>query len=216
LKPHARDQTNQAVGKLRAKQESHVVRKYYICGVSKVVARSFRVKSRTAVPLANQERLSDEVWSSSARGLEFTEGKVFKPSADGSYDAIRVYLWAGLLDPATPGRDAILHALTGMAARLRTSALPPEKVSATGRVTEPNGPIGFSAALLPYLVALGEQRLEGEQRSRLRSAVDTATGLYGAPARYYDQNLALFALGAVERQFWFDANGALNTRWNRP
>jgi endoglucanase len=148
--------------------------------------------------------------------LEFSEREGLKPSAIGSYDAIRVYLWAGMLDPATPGRDDILQSLSGMTARLRTNAVPPAKVSAAGRVTDPNGPIGFSAALLPYLAALGETRLEGEHMSRLRSAADTRTGLYGTPARYYDQNLALFALGAMERRFWFDATGALNTRWNRP
>ena len=148
--------------------------------------------------------------------LEYSEREGFKPSAEGSYDAIRVYLWAGMLDPATPGRDAILNTLSGMAALVRTNAVPPAKVSAAGRITDPNGPIGFSAALLPYLDALGERTLEREQISRLAAAADAGTGLYGIPARYYDQNLALFALGARERQFWFDANGALNTRWNRP
>ncbi len=147
--------------------------------------------------------------------LEFSEREGFKPSAVGSFDAIRVYLWAGMLDPATPGRDEVLQALSGMASRLRTNAVPPAKVSSAGRIMDPNGPIGFSAALLPYLAALSEARLAREQMSRLRSAA-AGTGLYGNPARYYDQNLALFALGALERQFWFDANGALNTRWNRP
>jgi len=147
--------------------------------------------------------------------LEFSERDGFKPSAVGSFDAIRVYLWAGMLDPATPGRDAVLQALSGMTTRLRSNAVPPAKVSSAGRIIDPNGPIGFSAALLPYLAALREPKLEGEQMARLRSAA-SRTGLYGTPARYYDQNLALFALGALERQFWFDANGALNTRWNRP
>ena len=145
--------------------------------------------------------------------LEFSEREGFKPSAVGSFDAIRVYLWAGMLDPATPGRDAVLQALSGMAARLRANAVPPAKVSPAGRILDPNGPIGFSAALLPYLAALREARLEGEQMSRLRSAA-AGTGLYGTPSRYYDQNLALFALGR-----WSAGSGstrtALNTRWNR-
>jgi endoglucanase len=148
--------------------------------------------------------------------LEFSEREGFKPSAEGSFDAIRVYLWAGMLDPATPGRDAMLKALSGMAARVRTNAVPPAKVSAAGRVTDPNGPVGFSAALVPYLAALGATTLEREQMSRLTSAAAAGTGLYGAPARYYDQNLALFALGASERRFWFDVNGALNTPWSQP
>jgi endo-1,4-beta-D-glucanase Y len=147
--------------------------------------------------------------------LEFSAHDGFKPSAVGSYDAIRVYLWAGLLSSATPGRDQILKALSGMAARLRTNPVPPAKVSATGGIADPNGPIGFSAAVLPYLAALGETRLVDQQLSRLQSATDARTGLYGTPSRYYDQNLALFALGAMERRFWFDADGALVTPWRR-
>src|SRR5262249_26225538 len=58
-----------------------------------------------------------------------------------------------------------------------------------------------------------ETAMARDQMTRLRSAVDDKTGLYGAPARYYDQNLALFGIGAVEREFWFDVNGGLHTRW---
>ncbi len=116
--------------------------------------------------------------------LEFSEREGFKPSAVGSYDAIRAYLWAGLLDPATPGRNAILESLSGMAARLRTNNVPPAKVSAAGRITDANGPIGFSAALLPYLAAIGEAKLEDEQMSRLKKAANAGTGLYGTPPRY--------------------------------
>jgi endoglucanase len=51
--------------------------------------------------------------------------------------------------------------------------------------------------------------------ARVRSQLNGKTGLYGNPARYYDQNLALFALGATERQFWFDADGTLRLAWKR-
>jgi endoglucanase len=147
--------------------------------------------------------------------VEFTEAGGVKPSAAGSYDAIRVYLWAGTLDPATPGRDAILAALPGMARQLRANATPPAKVRPDGHVDDPKGPVGFSAALRPYLAALGEKDLDRGQELRMRSQFNEKTGLYGTPARYYDQNLALFALGAIERQFWFDAGGALRLNWKR-
>jgi endoglucanase len=75
------------------------------------------------------------------------------------------------------------------------------------------GPVGFSAALLPYLSAIGEKKLADAQSGRLRSAFDSTTGLYGRPSRYYDQNLALFALGWTERRFWFDSSGTLKTWW---
>lgn len=147
--------------------------------------------------------------------IEFTPAGGFKPSAIGSYDAIRVYLWVGMLDPVTPGRDTILNALPGMARRLHANSTPPAKVTQDGRVDDPKGPVGFSAALRPYLSMLGEKDLDREQGVRVRSQLNDKTGLYGNPARYYDQNLVLFALGATERQFWFDADGTLRLTWKR-
>ncbi len=145
--------------------------------------------------------------------VEFKPGKSFTPSPLGSYDAIRVYLWAGLLDPATPGRDMMLKALSGMARYLHANAVPPSKVKPDGSIEDSKSPVGFSAALLPYLSALGEKNLEDEQISRVRSEFNSKTGLYGNPAKYYDQNLTLFALGCRERQFWFDPQGNLKTSW---
>jgi endoglucanase len=145
--------------------------------------------------------------------VELREGGSFAPSAIGSYDAIRVYLWAGMLDPETPQRGAILKALSGMGHYLQSNAAPPEKVKQDGSIEGSKGPVGFSAALLPFLSAIGEKNLENQQDSRLRSVLDPKTGLYGAPPKYYDQDLALFALGFMERRFWFNSQGALQVSW---
>jgi endoglucanase len=67
--------------------------------------------------------------------------------------------------------------------------------------------------LLPYLSAIGDKPLESAQLARLGSALNAKTGLYGRPARYYDQNLTLFGLGWRERRFWFDSSGALKLWW---
>ena len=163
-------------------------------------------------------RIPDLVRGSAPRGfamdwVDLTTGGDFNPSPIGSYDAIRVYLWAGMLDPATPGRNALLDALPGMAQQVRAHGAPPAKVSADGVVNDPKGPVGFRAALLPYLAALGETTLEREQAARVNMERDAKTGLYGQPATYYDQNLMLFALGFNERLFWFDTRGRLRTRW---
>ena len=164
------------------------------------------------------QRISTLVSASSPHGyatdwIDFAPGRGFSASDAGSYDAIRVYLWAGMLDPGATGRDAMLRSLSGMTDWLRKNAAPPEKVRRDGSVEVPNGPVGFSAALLPYLSAIGEKKLADAQSGRLRSALDSRTGLYGRPPRYYDQNLALFALGWTERRFWFDSSGTLKTWW---
>jgi endoglucanase len=147
--------------------------------------------------------------------VEVGTGGSFTPSPIGSYDAIRVYLWAGMLDPQTPQHDSVLKALPGMADYLHRNPVPPAKVKLDGSVEDPKGPPGFSAALLPYLSALGERELENQQSSRLRSELNSNTGLYGKPAKYYDQNLALFALGFEERRFWFNSHGALQLSWKQ-
>jgi endoglucanase len=48
--------------------------------------------------------------------------------------------------------------------------------------------------------------------SKLR---DAASGLYGKDLAYYDQNLALFAIGFIDGRFRFGADGELNVEWKR-
>lgn len=131
----------------------------------------------------------------------------------GSYDAIRVYLWAGMLDKATPQREAMLKSLSGMASYLRANPLPPAKVRPDGSIEDPKGPVGFSAALIPFARAIHDEQIRSQQLSRVQSELKPQTGLLGAPPRYYDQNLALFGLGFAQQQFQFDSEGALNLRW---
>ena len=145
--------------------------------------------------------------------IEFGKTGTFEPSSLGSYEAIRVYLWAGMLDPKTPHRDQVLNALSGMKDYLRLKGLPPAKVKRDGTIEDPKGPVGFSAALLPCLSAAGASDLRNQQMSRVQSEFDAATGLYGKPAKYYDQNLLLFALGSEEHRFWFTSQGELKTGW---
>jgi endoglucanase len=90
---------------------------------------------------------------------------------------------------------------------------PPAKISRDGSIVDARSPVGYAAALVPYFSATGEKKLERAQMERVHASLDQKTGLYGNPARYYDQNLILFATGSVENEFRFDANGSLQTRW---
>jgi endo-1,4-beta-D-glucanase Y len=136
-------------------------------------------------------------------------------AAVGSYDAIRVYLWAGMSDPLTPGAKAILASTPGMASYLGSHQLPPEQVSSEGVVISTNSPVGFSAALIPYLDALGKTELRERQQARLEAGRNPSTGLYGRPPAYYDQNLVMFAKGWEERRFRFDRDGELKVTWKK-
>lgn len=132
--------------------------------------------------------------------------------SEGSYDAIRVYLWVGMMNKAQPGRDHLLRQLAGMQALLRTRPDPPERVHVrTGR-NSGSGPPGFVAALLPYLQALGDDKLVARALQQLR--VSDSGRLQEARQHYYDQVLALFGLGYMEQRYRFSRCGALLTAWN--
>lgn len=132
----------------------------------------------------------------------------------GSYDAIRVYLWAGMLDKSTPHRGELLNAMSGMATYLRAHPIPPAKVRPDGSIEDPNGPVGFSAALIPFAAALQENQVRNELASRVQSEYQSKTGLIGTTPLYYDQNLALFGLGFDQQRFSFGPDGSLHLSWN--
>ncbi|HEX7390929.1 MAG TPA: glycosyl hydrolase family 8, partial [Acidiphilium sp.] len=141
-----------------------------------------------------------QVPASPAQGLPAT--------GTGSYDAIRCYLWAGLTSPETDGAGQTLGALKGMARYLATHPAPPQSVDLASNATHGNGGPGFSGALLPYLAALGKSRLLRQQLGSVLAQRE-ATGLFGQPAHYYDENLILFGLGGLSGVFLFDKTGAL-------
>jgi len=130
----------------------------------------------------------------------------------GSYDAIRVYLWAGM-----SGRDSqeMIRMLSHYAVLIRKLGAPPEKVDPrTGvAVRSDYSPIGYSGAVLPFLSALNDKPALEKQRDRLRAAALRAKR--GEPTNYYDQVLILFGKGWLDGQYRFDDQGRLQPKWMR-
>ena len=135
--------------------------------------------------------------------------------AIGSYDAIRIYLWSGITSPGASGRNAVLNELSGMAAYMRTHSAPPESVTNGQSIITAAGPISYSAALIPFLLASQAPEAAARQQRRLNSAWSSQTGLYGQPPRYYDQNLSMFTLGYLEHRYRIDNTGELEVSWQR-
>jgi endo-1,4-beta-D-glucanase Y len=134
----------------------------------------------------------------------------------GSYDAIRVYLWAGMMDSGGTMRAEVLSDLPAMSVYLGNHYAPPERVSDQGIPLAQDGPVGFSAAVLPYLRAFPDlSRLSAQQTVRMSRMRDAATGLYGKDLAYYDQNLALFSTGFLDDRFRFGSGGELHVQWER-
>jgi len=146
------------------------------------------------------------------------DGKKSPPPL-GSYDAIRVYLWAGMLPDTNVVKSKLLQALPGMNAYLQHYPAPPEKINSDGSAQTQAGPVGFSAALLPYLKSLSNDAAVAQQMVRLKSQLDEKSNLYGqgygSGPTYYDQNLALFGTGWMEKRFQFGSSGELLVRWSR-
>jgi endoglucanase len=130
----------------------------------------------------------------------------------GSYDAIRVYLWVGMLSPADPVRRSLEHQTAGMLRLLEQRGTLPEKVDAASLEGRGQAPVGFYAALLP-LAASRDANAVPRLDARLKAALKD--GLYGSPPAYYDQNLILFARGFAEGKFGFGAAGRLEPSWER-
>jgi endoglucanase len=156
--------------------------------------------------------------------------------ATGSYDAIRIYLWSGLTAAGTPGRDAVLKQLASMVIYAAAHPLPPEFIidrqmlegQMHGKTADAeaaktdglldvkgSGPLSYSAALIPFLEATHAFVAAGEQEKRLNGAWSSSSGSYGDPPHYYDQNLAMFAVGFTEHRYRINSNGELETPWQR-
>lgn len=129
-----------------------------------------------------------------------------------SYDAIRVYLWAGV----TPSGDAagrmLMKALAPQAQRMVGRAAPPERMHADSGAVDGDGPTGFSAALVPFLQAAGSPAA-AVQRTRAQTMIDSATGK--SAATYYDTVLGLFGLGFAEGRYRFAPSGQLELEWEK-
>jgi endoglucanase len=160
--------------------------------------------------------------------VNYIPGDGFYPSASmqtgnkdsdvpgGSYDAIRVYLWAGMMDGGGTMRARVLSAIPAMSVYLTNHDAPPERVSDQGIPLAQDGPVGFSAAVLPYLRAFPDlSKASAQQTVRMSKMRDPATGLYGKDLTYYDQNLALFSNGFLEGRFRFGSGGELTVQWGR-
>nr|WP_057928346.1 cellulose synthase complex periplasmic endoglucanase BcsZ [Burkholderia ambifaria] len=145
-------------------------------------------------------------WSLYRAGAGF--GPDPQTHAESAYNAIRVYLWAGMLDRADPLAAPLLARFAPFADYIAAHGAPPEKVDTTTGVAGPNdGNGGFSAAAVPFLDARGQHALADAQAARV-----DALARQSAPG-YYTSVLTLFGLGWRDGRYRFGADGSLDARW---
>lgn len=125
------------------------------------------------------------------------------PDADqgslGSYDAIRVYLWTGMLSPADPSYGPLQQHLKPVVAQIVQRGQVPERVDTQTGQLQGEGPVGFAAALLPLL---HDTPAAAPLRQRLAAH-------YPGNDAYYDSVLSLFGLGWDQGRYRFGPQGEL-------
>lgn len=126
--------------------------------------------------------------------------------ATGSYAAVRVYLWLGMLAPGAADRAALLAHFAPMAALVARLGQVPETIDTANGHASGAGPPGFTAAMLPFLQASGDASTLVLERKALAAHP-------AAPRAYYDQALGLFGAGWIDQRYRFDADGRLLPAW---
>ena len=122
----------------------------------------------------------------------------------GDYDAIRVYLWIGMLAADSDEKAELLEHFSPMAELTARNKFPPATVNAISGKHEGEGPAGFSAALLPFLADTPAAQTQRELLKQEPPGTDA----------YYGQVLALFGQGWDQQRFRFNKEGELIPAWN--
>lgn len=121
----------------------------------------------------------------------------------GSYDAIRVYFWAGTLHPKASGASRLKQHFRAVANLITAEGRVPEHIDIYESSGSGLGPEGFSVAVLPLLA---ENRSAQALESRLSDAGSGGRG-------YYNRVLHLFGQGWAQGRYRFDKDGFLMPRW---
>lgn len=130
------------------------------------------------------------------RGFDFSD-------ASGSYDAIRVYLWAGMLAPDSHYFNKLSIHFSPWLDFIQQHHHTPLKVNAKTAETQGRGGVGFSAALLPLVSNTKQQQLIAYLQADITNQQVTTTN------NYYDHVLTLFGQGWYHNKFRFLNDGKL-------
>ena len=126
----------------------------------------------------------------------------------GSYNAIRTYLWAGMLEDGAPHKSELVSAMQPFIKATRALGGPPREVDTQSGKYSKVGSAGFSAAALPLIDATNNPDLLKQQATRASSSLVSDSNDH-----YYDNVLALFGLGWYEGRYRFGLNGELSPAW---
>ncbi|WP_213608700.1 cellulose synthase complex periplasmic endoglucanase BcsZ [Pseudoalteromonas sp.] len=153
---------------------------------------------------ANKGVSPDWVMFDSNRGFYYDK----KNTDLGSYNAIRVYLWASMLAQDAPYKKELLAQFDPFIETINERGHVPLNTYAKSGKSEKRGPLGFNAALLPLLAEKGNDSFVIAIQQKLM--VDKSF----TKSRYYDSVLNLFAESTLNKRFKITADGTLKPMWS--
>jgi len=126
----------------------------------------------------------------------------------GSYDSVRVYLWAGMMANKSEYKKQLIKQLSPMVRHFNQfKYMPLNTFSVSGRYKS-RGPLGFSIALLPVLEKSENFKILNIKNKK-KELQDKSIG----KPNYYLNVLALFSFGFLDEKFKFNRDGYLETLW---
>lgn len=120
----------------------------------------------------------------------------------GGYDAIRVYLWVGMM-ANDKTKSKLTHHFLPIIHSTEQIGTPPETINTATGELKGDGPIGFSAALLPLLGHLPAAIIQQQHVERFSFS----------SGEYYNAVLTLFGQGFWQNHYRFDNQGQLVPDW---
>ncbi|XQF90576.1 cellulose synthase complex periplasmic endoglucanase BcsZ [Pseudoalteromonas espejiana] len=126
----------------------------------------------------------------------------------GSFNAIRVYLWASMMAEDAPYKKELTAQFLPFLEDINKRGYVPLNTYATSGKTQKRGPLGFNAALLPLLASQADDSLVMAIQQKLM--VDKSF----TQTRYYDSVLNLFGNSALNKRFSITADGTLKPMWS--
>jgi endoglucanase len=146
----------------------------------------------------------DWVYYDENKGFNFDK----KVTDVGSYNAIRTYLWAGMMAEGAAYKGELVEQFRPFVEKIALRGYVPLNTYATSGKVEGRGPLGFNSALLPLLALNGEDAtlMSIQQKLMVDNSFDST--------RYYDSVLNLFGTSTLNKRFTINAQGKLLPKWS--
>ena len=147
-------------------------------------------------------------WVLYKEGAGFVGEATERGKSTGGYDAIRVYLWAGMLSTEGSEKRLLLSSLSSFSNLVGRIGYIPEFIDTTSGDVMGMAPSGFYAAVQPFFLARRDA-------ANLKKASDRLANMPVRPDAYYEQVLSMFGLGWMDKRYEFRRGGELAPQWDK-